>query len=80
MNIEIHNDMLTVSEETKISSEHDENGYTVGERCYGKFLRPAPLSRGVKSKDIKVSLEDEVLSVRFPKTSAAQATIIIVIN
>lgn len=48
VNIDVHNNLLTVSGETKISSERDENGYAVRERRYGKFSRSIPLPQGVK--------------------------------
>lgn len=46
--IEIHNGKLSVSAETKASSEHDENGDAVRERRFGKFSRTLQLPQGVK--------------------------------
>lgn len=46
--IEIHNGKLTVSAETKQSTEHDENGYAVRERRFGKYSRTLQLPQGVK--------------------------------
>lgn len=48
VNIDVHNNLLSISGETKISSERDENGYAVRERRYGKFTRSIPLPQGVK--------------------------------
>lgn len=48
VNIDVHNDVLTISGESKVSSERDENGYAVLERRYGKFSRSIPLPQGVK--------------------------------
>lgn len=48
ININLHNGKLTVSAETKQSSDHDENGYAVRERRFGKFLRTLQLPQGVK--------------------------------
>ena len=48
VNIDVQNNVLTISGETKISSERDENGYAVRERRYGKFSRSIPLPQGVK--------------------------------
>ncbi|TCD68560.1 hypothetical protein EIP91_010485 [Steccherinum ochraceum] len=73
VNIDVHNNLLTVSGESKISSEHDENGYSVRERRFGRFSRSIPLPQGVKNEDIKASLEDGILSVTFPKTTPDQA-------
>ncbi|KAH8093060.1 small heat shock protein [Cristinia sonorae] len=80
VNIDVHNNILTVSGESKISSERDENGYAVRERRFGKFSRSIPLPQGIKGEDIKASLENGVLSVTFPKTTTEQAPKKIAIN
>lgn len=48
MNIDVQNGVLTVSGESKISNEKDENGFVVRERRYGKFARSLQLPRGIK--------------------------------
>lgn len=48
VSIDVHNGRLTVSGETKMSSEHEESGYAVRERKYGKFARTLQLPQGVK--------------------------------
>jgi hypothetical protein len=48
VNIEVHDGRLTVSAESKISEEHEERGYAVRERRYGKFSRTLQLPQGVK--------------------------------
>ncbi|KAJ8080483.1 hypothetical protein PM082_017316 [Marasmius tenuissimus] len=68
VNIDVHDGRLTVSGETKISSDHEENGYAIRERRFGKFSRTLQLPRGVKEDEIKASLENGVLTVTFPKT------------
>ncbi|GJE93195.1 Hsp20/alpha crystallin family protein [Phanerochaete sordida] len=73
VNIDVRNDVLTVSGETKVSSERDENGYAVRERRFGRFSRSIPLPQGIKPEEIKASLENGVLTVSFPKTSPEQA-------
>jgi HSP20 family protein len=45
--IDLHNGRLTVSAETKQPEEHDENGYIVRERRYGKYSRTLQLPQGV---------------------------------
>ncbi|KAG5653841.1 hypothetical protein H0H81_010114 [Sphagnurus paluster] len=67
--IDLHNGRLTVSGESKMSSQHDVNGYAVRERRYGKFSRTLQLPQGVKDDEIKASMDDGVLVVTFPKTS-----------
>lgn len=49
VNIEVHNSLLTISGESKISTEHEESGYAVRERRFGKFSRSIPLPEGVKA-------------------------------
>jgi HSP20 family protein len=46
--INIHNGRLTVSAETKQSSDFDESGYAVHERRFGKFSRTLQLPQGIK--------------------------------
>nr|GAT55334.1 predicted protein [Mycena chlorophos] len=64
---------LRISAETKISEEHEKDGYAVRERRYGKFSRTLQLPRGVKEEEIKASMENGVLTVTFPKTTPEQA-------
>ena len=46
--IDIQNNVLTISGESRLSAERNEQGYAVRERRYGKFARSIPLSEGVK--------------------------------
>ncbi len=46
--IDLHNGRLTVSAETKLSEEHEQDGYAVRERRFGKFSRVLQLPSGVK--------------------------------
>lgn len=48
ISIDVHNNVLTVSGETKASEERTENGYVVKERRYGKFSRSLPVPEGIK--------------------------------
>ena len=48
VNIDVQNGVLTVSGESKISNEKDENGFVVRERRYGKFARSLQLPQGIK--------------------------------
>ncbi|KAK7025321.1 hypothetical protein VNI00_016103 [Paramarasmius palmivorus] len=66
--IDIHDGRLTISGESKISEEHEKDGYAVRERRYGKFSRTLRLPQGVKEEEIKASLDNGVLTVTFPKT------------
>lgn len=46
VNIDVHNNRLTVSGEHKIAEERDENGYAVRERRVGRFSRTLQLPPG----------------------------------
>lgn len=48
VNIDVHNNVLTVSGESKQSEEHNDNGFVVKERRYGKFSRSIPVPQGIK--------------------------------
>ena len=48
VHLEIQHGRLVVSVENKISGEHDESGYAVRERRFGKFSRTLQLPQGVK--------------------------------
>ena len=45
--IDVHNGRVNISGESQISSDHEESGYVVRERRYGKFFRTLQLPRGV---------------------------------
>ncbi|PPQ70101.1 hypothetical protein CVT25_005605 [Psilocybe cyanescens] len=69
LQIEVHNGKLTVSAETKQSTEHDENGYAVRERRFGKYSRTLQLPQGVKDEEITAAMENGILTVTFPKSA-----------
>jgi len=48
VDIQVHNNRLTVSAETKQSEDKDEGGYAVRERMYGKYSRTLQLPPEVK--------------------------------
>lgn len=48
VNIDVHNNVLTISGESKVDTSRDENGWAVRERRYGKFSRSIPLPQGIK--------------------------------
>ncbi|KAF9456978.1 HSP20-like chaperone [Collybia nuda] len=73
VSIDIHNGRLSVSGETKISADHEEGGYAVRERRFGKFSRTLELPQGVNDQEIKASMENGVLSITFPKSTPEQA-------
>ena len=48
VSIDVHNNVLTVSGESKFESDRDEHGYVVRERRFGRFSRSLPVPEGVK--------------------------------
>lgn len=48
VSIDVHDNILTVSGESKVDEKRDENGWAVRERRYGKFSRSVPLPQGIK--------------------------------
>ena len=48
VNIDVHQDRLTISGESSTDQERDERGYTVRERSWGKFSRTLMLPEGTK--------------------------------
>ena len=46
--IDIQHNKLTISAETKQSTDHSEGGYAVRERRFGKFSRTLQLPQGIK--------------------------------
>ena len=50
--IDVFDDHLNISGESKMSPDHKESGYAVRERQYGKFARSLQLPRGVTVRTI----------------------------
>ena len=48
VNIDLRDNVLTVSGECTMESERDEHGYSVRERRFGKFARSLPVPQGIK--------------------------------
>ncbi|KAI0263202.1 small heat shock protein [Gloeopeniophorella convolvens] len=71
--IDVHNNVLTVSGETKHSSERNEDGYAIRERRFGKFSRSLSLPQGLKNEDIKASMTNGVLTIAFPRSAPEAA-------
>lgn len=46
--IDVHNNLLTVSGESKFESDSNENGYLLRERRFGRFSRSVPVPEGIK--------------------------------
>ncbi|PIL30303.1 hypothetical protein GSI_07485 [Ganoderma sinense ZZ0214-1] len=73
VSIDVHNNVLTVSGESKFESENTEDGYLLRERRFGRFSRSVPVPEGVKPEEIKASMENGVLTVTYPRSAPEQA-------
>ena len=67
INIEIKDNVLTVSGERKYEKKEENEKYHRIERSYGKFSRSISLPQGVTEDQVKASFSDGVLEVSFPK-------------
>ncbi|KAH9957524.1 small heat shock protein [Russula dissimulans] len=73
VSIDVRNNVLTVSGETKETTQHTEEGYSLRERRHGKFSRSLSLPQGVKNEDITANMDNGVLNVTFPKSAPETA-------
>src|SRR4051812_47534269 len=65
--IEVENDVLTVSGERKAEHEEKGEGYYRVERAFGGFSRSLTLPEGVDAEAVAASVDKGVLEVRIPK-------------
>ncbi|NHM06279.1 Hsp20/alpha crystallin family protein [Flavobacterium sp. CYK-4] len=70
-NIEIDNDMLTISSEHKTENTTEEGKYTRKEFSFSAFRRSFTLPETVKSDDISASYENGILKISLPKREEA---------
>jgi HSP20 family protein len=67
VNIELQDNVLTISGERKAEHEERKEGYYRVERSSGTFQRSLTLPEGVDPEGIKASFDKGVLEVRIPK-------------
>jgi HSP20 family protein len=67
VNIELEDNVLTVSGERKSEHEDRKEGYYRVERASGSFSRSLTLPEGVNPEAIKASFDKGVLEIRIPK-------------
>ena len=65
ISIDVEDNVLTVSGETKQEREEEERGYY--ERRYGSFARSFHLPRGIKNDEIDANFKNGLLTVTVPK-------------
>jgi HSP20 family protein len=72
VNIEIKDQVLTVSGERKSEHEEKADGFHRVERAYGGFSRSLTLPEGVAAEKIEANFDKGVLEVRIPKPEETQ--------
>jgi len=70
VNIEIHEQELTISGERKESSSENKLTYHLTETSYGNFSRAFTLPKNVDTDKVKAKVEDGVLLLNIPKIAA----------
>ena len=74
VDIEIKDNVLTVSGERKTESEDKGEGYHRVERSFGSFSRSLTLPAGIDPEKVEAGFENGVLEVRIPKPAEAKPT------
>ena len=73
INISVHDNVLTISGEKKLSEEKKEKGYYHVESSYGSFKRELTLPTDIDQSKIDATCKNGVLSVTLPKAEKARA-------
>jgi HSP20 family protein len=66
-NLEVEDNVLTVSGERRAEHEDKREGYVRVERAYGSFRRSLTLPEGIDPEGVTASFDKGVLEVRIPK-------------
>jgi HSP20 family protein len=72
--IEVKDDVLTISGERRSEHEDKGEGFHRVERSFGRFSRSLDLPKGVDAQAVKAEFADGVLEVRIPKPAQALPT------
>ena len=67
IDLDFHNNILTIKGEKKSESETKEEGYVCTERSYGSFRRDIPFDDEIDQEKIKAELKAGVLHVELAK-------------
>ncbi len=67
VNIEVEDNVLTISGQRKAEHEERKEGYYRVERAYGSFSRSLTLPEGVDPERVRANFDRGVLEVRIPK-------------
>ena len=72
VNIEVENNVLTVSGERRTELEDKHEGYYRLERAFGSFSRSLTLPEGIDPDAVTAAFDNGVLEVRIPKPAQAK--------
>lgn len=72
--IEVKDNVLTVSGERRAESEDRGEGFHRVERSFGRFTRSLGLPQGVSAENVRASFDRGVLEVRIPKPEERKPT------
>ena len=78
LNIEVHENVLTISGEVKEEKERKEKDYHLRERGYGHFQRSVTLPEEVKVDQAEAEFSEGILTLTLPKTESAKKKKILV--
>ena len=72
LNIEVRDNVLIISGETKLETERKEENYFLNERRYGQFRRSVALPYAVKVEQAEAEIKDGILTLTLPKGEEAK--------
>lgn len=73
LKIEIQEDLLTISSESKTENEENQEGYKRKEFSYSSFCRSFFIPENVNKEKIQANYKDGILSVELPKQEEEKA-------
>src|SRR5215213_559415 len=72
--IEVKDNVLTISGERKTEHEAKNEGFHRVERAFGRFSRSLDLPRGISAEEVDATFDRGVLEVRIPKPEERKPT------
>lgn len=72
--IEVRDNVLTVSGERRAEHEEKQEGYHRVERSFGRFSRSIELPEGIAAEDVRATFDRGVLEVTIPKPAQRKPT------
>lgn len=72
VNVEVTDDMLTITGERREEYEETREGYRHSERRYGRFSRSLQLPEGVNAEQVRATFENGVLEITMPAPQRKQ--------